>query len=165
MRMYDRMRYYYYNGIYYRPYYLGGYIVCRPPVGSYYSSSLLNIALTAAAINAYVDAVERAREAERLANYYAQLNSEYVVRDMDAYVTNVSNQTDQQYYYQDGVFYTLVNGQYYVIEPPIGALITQLPEDYEEVVIDNETYYQVENALYKVTVIEGALYFEVVCAL
>ena len=56
------------------------------------------------------------------------------------------------------------DGHYYVIEPPIGALVTQLPEDYVEVEMGGETYYQVEDALYKVTVIDGAL-TEVVLAL
>ena len=68
----------------------------------------------------------------------------------------------QEYYYQDGVFYILQNGQYYVIEAPIGALVTQIPADYDEIELNGRTYYQVENTIYKTTVIDGALYFEVV---
>jgi len=60
------------------------------------------------------------------------------------------------------VFYILQNGQYYVIEAPIGALVTQIPADYDEIELDGTTYYLVENTLYKTTVIDGALYFEVV---
>lgn len=125
---------------------------------------MLNVALTVAVINALNDAVYRANRAVALAEHYARVNTTYAVRDVDSYVTNVANQ-DEEYYYQDGIFYTLIDGKYYVIEPPIGALITQLPDDYVEVVIGDETYYQVEDALYKVTVIDGALYFEVVLAL
>lgn len=69
------------------------------------------------------------------------------------------------YYYQDGVFYQLYRGQYYVIEPPIGALVTEIPEDYDIVRAGDMTLYRVENTLYKVTVIDGALYFEVACNL
>lgn len=125
---------------------------------------MLNVALTVAVINALNDAVYRANRAIMLAERYSRVNTNYVVREVDSYVTNVANQ-DEEYYYQDGVFYTLIDGKYYVIEPPIGALITQLPDDYVEVEIGEETYYQVEDALYKVTVIDGALYFEVVLAL
>ena len=38
---------------------------------------------------------------------------------------------NSQYYYQDGVFYVLENGQYKVIIPPAGALVTSLPDDYD----------------------------------
>lgn len=166
IRVYNNVNYYYYDGIYYRPYRLGGYIVSRPPIGTYYSSTALNIALTIATINAYNNAARRIENAVALSRAYALYNTRYQVRDTDSYVTNIALQNNgSDYYYQDGVFYTLRNGQYYVIEPPIGALIEQLPEDYEEIVLDGQTYYQVENALYKVTVIDGALYFEVVCAL
>ena len=164
LRVHNHINYYYYDGIYYRPYFGGGYVICRPPIGTYISSTLLDVALTVAVINALNNAVERANRAVALAESYSRINTAYTVREVDSYVTNVANQNDE-YYYQDGVFYTLSNGQYYVIEPPIGALITQLPEDYVEVKIGDETYYQVEDALYKVTVIDGALYFEVVLAL
>ncbi|HQA93817.1 MAG TPA: DUF6515 family protein, partial [Bacteroidales bacterium] len=164
LRVHNHIHYYYYDGIYYRPYFGGGYIICRPPVGSYISSTMLNVALTVAVINALNNAVERANRAVALAERYSRINTNYTIREIDSYVTNVANQNDE-YYYQDGVFYTLSDGHYYVIEPPIGALVTQLPEDYVEVEIGGETYYQVEDALYKVTVIDGALYFEVVLAL
>ena len=164
LRVHNHIHYYYYDGIFYRPYFGGGYIICRPPVGTYISSTMLNVALTVAVINALNNAVERANRAVALAESYSRINTNYTIREVDSYVTNVANQ-NEEYYYQDGVFYTLVDGRYYVIEPPIGALITQLPDDYVEVEIAGETYYQVEDALYKVTVIDGALYFEVVLAL
>lgn len=124
--------YYYYDGIYYRPYPLGGYYVCRPPMGTAIASTLFDVALTAVVINA--------------------LRSD-------------SASKDQEYYYQDGVFYILKNGQYYVIEAPIGALVTEIPADYEEVEIDGKTYYRVEDTLFGTTVIDGALYFEVIANL
>lgn len=42
----------------------------------------------------------------------------------------------------------------------IGTLLTKLPGDCEKVVIDNKTYYQVDDILYKVTVVSGTPYFE-----
>ena len=155
--------YYYYDGIYYRPYTLGGYYVCRPPRGTSIASTLFNVALTAIAINTIRTEVERAQRAADLARVYSTANTGYVLRNTDDYyVTNVANQINQEYYYQDGVFYILQNGQYYVIDAPIGALVTQIPADYDEVEIDGKTYYVVEETVYKATVIDGALYFEVV---
>ena len=158
--------YYYYDGIYYRPYLLGGYYVCRPPRGTVIASTLLNVALTAIVINTIRDEVARARRAATLSTVYGNTRTGYVVRTSDDYYkTNLLTQANQEYYYQDGVFYILKNGQYYVIEPPIGALVTEIPADYDEIELDGRTYYQVEDTLYKATVIDGALYFEVVCNL
>ena len=158
--------YYYFDGIYYRPYLLGGYYVCRPPRGTAIASTMFNVALTAIAINTIRDEIARARRAAALSTVYATRNTGYVVRTSDDYYnTNLLKQGNQDYYYQDGVFYILQNGQYYVIEAPIGALVTEIPADYDEIELDGKTYYQVENTLYKATVIDGALYFEVVCNL
>ena len=158
--------YYYYDGIYYRPYLLGGYYVCRPPRGTAIASTMLNVALTAIAINTIRDEIARARRAAAVSTYYGNAHTGYVVRTSDHYLnTNLVNQAGQDYYYQDGVFYILKNGQYYVIEAPIGALVTEIPTDYDEIELDGRTYYQVEDTLYKATVIDGALYFEVVCNL
>lgn len=164
-RYFDRVPYYYHNGIYYKTYRGGGYIVCRPPAGVYVTSTLLNVALTAAIINNTIDAITRISNAARLSRIYSENNKYYTQRDDVVYVNNVAGQTDRQYYYQDGVFYTLSGGRYYVIEPPIGALVTELPADYIEITLGGQTYYQVENALYQIRVIDGALYFEVACAL
>ena len=155
--------YYYYDGIYYRPYRAGGYYICRPPRGTTIASTLFNVALTAIAINTIRNEIDRAQRAAELSRIYANRNTGYVVRTRDDYYnTNLASQAGQDYYYQDGVFYILQNGQYYVIEAPIGALVTEIPADYDEIELDGETFYLVENTLYKVTVIDGALYFEVV---
>lgn len=155
--------YYYYDGIYYRPYRAGGYYICRPPRGTTIASTLFNVALTAIAINTIRNEIDRAQRAAELSRVYSTRNNGYVIRTSDDYYTgNIATQLNQEYYYQDGVFYILQNGQYYVIEAPIGALVTEIPADYDEIELDGETFYLVENTLYKVTVIDGALYFEVV---
>jgi len=66
------------------------------------------------------------------------------------------------YYYQDGVFYLLTNGQYQVIVPPAGALVEYIPEDYDVITLrDGTPAYKVDETVYKVTVKEGIAYFEV----
>ena len=124
--------YYYYDGIYYRPYRYGGYYVCRPPLGTVFAATLFDAAMTAVAINTIRDEINRAVE---------------------------------DYYYQNGVFYTRENDEYRVVEAPVGAQIDQIPSDYEEVQINGETYYKVEDTLYKPTVVNGRLVFEVVCTM
>jgi hypothetical protein len=61
------------------------------------------------------------------------------------------------------VFYTVdANGQYSVIVPPAGALVETLPEDYDMVVLaDGKEYYKVDDTVYRVTIVEGKPYFEV----
>ena len=67
------------------------------------------------------------------------------------------------YFYQDGVFYIQgTDGQYYVIVPPAGALVDTLPEDFEEVVLNGNNYYKVDNTIYQMTIVDGKPYFEVV---
>lgn len=67
------------------------------------------------------------------------------------------------YFYQDGVFYTLgADGRYYVIVPPIGALIERLPDDYEVISIGGNEYYRVDDTIYQLTINDGQPYFEVV---
>ena len=158
--------YYYYDGIYYRPYWDGGYYVCRPPLGTRIAATLFDVAMTTIAINTIRNEIERARAAAELSSIYAARNASYTVRTSDDYYnTNLLNQAGQDYYYQDGVFYTLRNGEYCVIEAPIGALVDEIPEDYDEVELGGKTYYQVEDTLFKPTIIDGKLRFEVACNL
>ena len=158
--------YYYYDGIYYRPYWDGGYYVCRPPLGTRIASTLFDIAMTSIAINTIRNEIERAQYAAELSSIYAARNADYTVRTSDDYYnSNLAAQAGQEYYYQDGVFYTLKNGEYCVIEAPIGALVEEIPEDYDEVELGGKTYYQVEDTLFKTTIIDGKLLFEVVCNL
>ena len=54
-------------------------------------------------------------------------------------------------------------GEYNVIVPPAGALVETLPEDFDMVTLaDGNEYYKVDDTIYKVTVLEGKPYFEVV---
>ena len=168
---YVRMRighrdYYYYDGIYYRPYLFGGYYICRPPLGTRFAATMFNAAMTAIAINTLYNEIDRARRAAELSSLYAAVSDAYAIRTSnDYYETNLINQAGRDYYYQDGVFYILEDGQYAVVEPPIGAIVTGIPSDYEEVELDGTVYYQVEDTLYKPSVIDGTLCYEVACNL
>jgi len=47
---------------------------------------------------------------------------------------------NQQYYYDDGIYYQPSNGGYIVVNPPVGAVVNSLPVGYEEVQADNNYY-------------------------
>ena len=66
------------------------------------------------------------------------------------------------YYYDDGVFFTRSSsGEYVTIVPPAGALIEELPEDYRTVILGGDEYYAVDDTVYRMTVVGGSPYFEV----
>lgn len=134
----------------------------RPPRGSHFRASVVGTLITIAKINALNNAIRRAENAARIAGRYAVVvNRSYTPRTYASIVETVRDDID--YYYRDGVFYIIgADGDYYVIEPPIGALVESIPSDFERVVIDDEIFYKVDDTLYKVTIIEGVPYFEVV---
>ncbi len=68
----------------------------------------------------------------------------------------------QEYYYDDGVFYVQdSSGDYVTIVPPAGALVEELPDDYRTVYLDDHEYYAVDNTIYRTTIVDETLYFEV----
>lgn len=160
---YGGVSYHFHNGIYYRPYGVE-YVICRPPVGAYFARSLFDLTLTSIKINMLTNAARKAARAATLAAEYAAINSSYRVRTASQIAETIAYD-NQDYYYDDGVFYIIKNGNYYVIEPPVGALVTQLPYDYEVITLRGDDYYIVDNALYEVVVIDGNLYFQVMCVL
>lgn len=160
---YGGVSYHFHNGIYYRPYGVE-YVICRPPVGAYFARSLFDLTLTSIKINMLTNAARKAARAATLAAEYAAINSSYRVRTASQIAETIAYD-NQDYYYDDGVFYIIKNGNYYVIEPPVGALVTQLPYDYEVITLRGDDYYMVDNALYEVVVIDGNLYFQVMCVL
>ena len=68
-----------------------------------------------------------------------------------------------EYFYNDGVFYTKgAGGQYTVIVPPAGAIVDKLPEDFEIIELGGNTYYKVDDTVYRMTIsAEGTACFEV----
>ena len=179
--------YYFYEGVYYRPF--GGvYVVCRPPFGTPLERAIDRAILRAIRFSYYCDvyrtynavfdyyntiarqnlivAQQNAREAARYASGTYALNAN---RALTAY--ELANKlglvqsyayAGSDYFYQDGVFYTITaSGSYSTIIPPAGALVTSLPDDYEIIVMNGIEYFMVDNTVYRTTVFEGEPYLEV----
>ena len=179
------IHYYYYEGIYYRPY--GSvYVVCRPPFGTplerAIDRALFNLVRFSYYCNTYrtyntvfdnynVIAQQNLIIAQNNARIAAQ-NASYALnsgRALTAY--ELANKlglvqsyayANSEYFYQDGVFYTVgASGNYTTIVPPAGALVTSLPDDYETIVMNGVEYYMVDNTVYRTTLFDGQPYLEV----
>ena len=68
--------------------------------------------------------------------------TDYVVKD--AYGKNQRYYTDD-----DGVYYVKSGNNYIVVDPPIGAILYELPYGFEEVTINGTKYYQVDDNFYE----------------
>ena len=186
--VYHGITYYCYNDIWYRPY--GGYyVVCRPPYGLALAANIISdlawasvrlsyyntVANTYSQINennAYI-AEQNAIIAQNNATIAAQNAAIAQNQQLAQTSYTLANQlgliqsyaaADSEYFYQDGVFYAKdARGEYNVIVPPAGALVETLPEDFDMVTLaDGNEYYKVDDTIYKVTVLEGKPYFEVI---
>ena len=179
--------YYCYNDIWYRPY--GGYyVVCRPPFGTVLASNLIADMTWAAVRLSYYNTVANTYSQINENNQYiaeqnaiiaqnnaviAQQNAQISASQQQAQVAySLATQlglvqsyaaAGSDYYYQDGVYYVMdANGQYKVIVPPAGALVETLPEDFDLVTLaDGNEYYKIDDTIYRVVVLEGKPYFEV----
>jgi hypothetical protein len=63
----------------------------------------------------------------------------------DAVLLSIAN---RQYYYEDGVYYSPANGGYSVVPPPVGAVVSYLPQGYETTMVGSDTYYYYGGAFY-----------------
>jgi hypothetical protein len=69
---------------------------------------------------------------------------------------------DSQYYFSDGLFYTYDNDEYTVVDPPVGAEITALPQNAQSIVINGEQYYECNGVYYQpVTKDDGTVVYMV----
>ena len=177
--------YYYYNGIYYRPF-GGSYVICRPPFGTPLEMAIDRAILKVIRFAYYCDtyrtyntvfdnysviarqnliiAQNNARIAAQNANYAINANralSAYELANMLGLVQSFAY-ANSEYFYQDGVFYSInASGSYTTIVPPAGALVTSLPDDYVVIVMNGIEYYLVDNTVYRTTVFEGEPFLEV----
>lgn len=183
--VYWERTYYYYNNVYYR-YWNGSYIISRPPFGVCIERALAYETLRALRFAYYYDSYYSYRQIDAnyrlideqnrtiarnnalLAAQNAKLGlnsrraySSYELADRLGLVQSFANMS-AEYYYQDGVFF-IVNrkGQFEVIVPPAGALVSELPDDYEIIVMDGIEYYRVDDTVYRVTLVDGIPYAEV----
>ena len=177
--------YYFYDGFWYRHYH-GCYYICRPPFGYVYVPDIIDVAYAAcriafycSEINAYNTVNENARTiAEQNAIIaqnnatIAQQNSEIALNTaaaQESYVTANSlglvqayADASTEYFYDDGVFFTQsADGKYTVIVPPAGALVTDLPDDYDTITLGGNEYYKVDDTVYELKVVDGTAYFQV----
>lgn len=65
------------------------------------------------------------------------------------------------YYYDDGTFFLPRRNDYVVVAPPVGALVAELPSNYQTIVLEGRVYYKVDNVYYKEVVLDGYLWYEV----
>ena len=179
--------YYCYNDIWYRPY-GGHYVVCRPPFGTVLAANLIaDMAWSAVRLSYYYTVANTYSQINENNRYITEQNM--IIAQNNAVIAQQNSQiaagqqqaqmaytlatqlglvqsyaaAGSEYYYQDGVFYVMgADGQYKVIVPPAGALVDSLPEDFDIVTLsDGNEYYKVDDTIYRVVVIEGKPYFEV----
>lgn len=184
-RVYWGVPYYLVDGIYYR-YYRGHYYVSRPPFGVYFDPVLDNLLYSVCNFAYYYDVYNTYRtineNAQTIASQNATIaaNNATIARQNEAIALNseraaksykeadrlglVQSYADagMEYFYQDGVFFTKDrDGKYVTIVPPAGALVKELPDDYDVITLGDEEYYKVDDTVYKLSIIDGTPYFEV----
>ena len=70
--------------------------------------------------------------------------------------------SDMEYFYEDGVFYVInKKNRYEVIVPPAGALVSELPDDYDTIVLNGVEYYKVDDTVYRLVLVDGVPALEV----
>ncbi|MBP5721827.1 MAG: hypothetical protein J6W82_12310 [Bacteroidales bacterium] len=185
IRPYWGIDYYICDGIYYR-WWNDCYYVCRPPFGILFDRALYNLDLVLCDF-AYYSTVRRSyrivnenyRTIAEQNEIIAQNNATIAAQNAAIASGNLAAEAsynlasrlglfqsyanaNQQYYYDDGIFFIEgANGQYQTIVPPAGALIAELPDDYEIITLDGEEYYKVDDTVYRTVVIDGKALFEV----
>ena len=66
------------------------------------------------------------------------------------------------YYFSEGFYYQYDNNQYKVVEPPIGAEVTQLPEKAQSIAINDRQYYELNGVYYQpVTKNNGTVIYQI----
>ena len=68
------------------------------------------------------------------------------------------------YYYYGGVYYREIDrDNYEVVDPPMGAIVPELPaDDVRAVVIGGKTYFEYDNILYKTVVTSSGVQYKVI---
>lgn len=177
--------YYFCDGIWYR-HYVDHYYVCRPPFG-YVFDVIDDLAFTACNFAYYNSVYNTYRTINENAALIAEQNEQIaannaLIAQQNESIALNSNRAaasyelaenigavqkyadaSNEYYYQDGVFYSkTADGKYVVVVPPAGALVQELPDDYDVIEINGKEYYKVDDTIFKTSIVEGAVYFEVV---
>ena len=177
--------YYFYDGFWYRHYH-GCYYICRPPFGYVYVPDIIDVAYAAcriafycSEINAYNTVNENARTIAEQNAIIAQNNATIAQQNSEIALNTAAAQesyavannlglvqayadASTEYFYDDGVFFTQgADGKYTVIVPPAGALVTELPDDFDTITLGGNEYYKVDDTVYELKVVDGTAYFQV----
>jgi hypothetical protein len=57
-----------------------------------------------------------------------------------------------RYYYYDGLYYSYVgDGDYVLVDPPIGAFVSSIPPDFQPIIVNGRTYYTDNGVYYLLT--------------
>ena len=183
--VYYGIPYYILDGIYYR-HYGSYYYVCRPPIGIVVADAIADLAFSASRFAYYCDVARTYSAIDENARIITEQNSTIAQNNATIAAQNEQIALNQEraaaaaaeadklglvqgyadaaveYFYDDGIFYKKnAEGKYTTITPPAGALVKELPDDYEPVEIDGTEFYMVDNTVYRITVVDGAPMFEV----
>ena len=177
--------YYYYNNVYYLRY--GNvYVISRPPFGIALDIAIRDAAFASVRFsyshNVYrtFDIVDRNYRTILEQNREIARNNELLARQNSALALNSSRalsayeiasalgliqsfaNINTEYFYQDGVFYVInKKNRYEVIVPPAGALVSELPDDYDTIVLNGVEYYKVDDTVYRLVLVDGIPALEV----
>lgn len=176
--------YYVYNDIYYRPF-GNSFVVCRPPAGISIGFNvgpvrfnLVNFSFFNNRYMTYRGFDSYSRYIDEQNRTIAQNNAIIASQNRDIAMNlslaqdsySLANKlglvqsyayADQPYYYEDGVFYIQKGNDYKVIVPPAGALVEELPDDYDTITLSGNQYYRVDDTVYRTTLVSGRPYLEV----
>ena len=176
--------YYRYGNVYYRPY--GGYyVVCRPPFGVVIDGPVIDLGFHTVrfafytnvyrtysgfdSYSRYIDDQNRriaqnnailAQQNARIAMNLNAAKSSYELANALGLVQSYAY-ANEEYYYSDGVFYTIKGNSYQTIVPPAGALVDELPDDYDTIVFGGAEYYRVDDTVYRMVMVGGRPCLEV----
>ena len=177
--------YYYYNNVYYVRY-GNWYVISRPPFGLALDIAIRDAVFASVRFSYYhnvyrtfdiVDSNYRtileqnriiarnnatlAAQNSALALNSARALSAYEIASALGLVQSFAN-INTEYFYEDGVFYTInKRNRYEVIVPPAGALVNELPDDYDTIVLNGVEYYKVDDTVYRLVLVDGIPALEV----
>ncbi len=140
--------YYYYNGVYYT-YSGGNYYVSRPPFGVVFTVN--HPSYVPVAFNFYGNRRTLAMDASVAIAEGLNLRQTFSYPDIN-------------YYYEDGIFFrrSYYGNGFEVVAPPAGALVSQIPDDFDMFTWYGHELYQVEDTIYRPVVVNGIPMLEVV---
>lgn len=188
-KQYTRVRYYgvdyfRHGNVYYRPH-NGYFVVCRPPFGVLIDTPVLSVKFHNVSFSfynnvyrtyngfdsysRYIDNQNRqiaqnnailAQQNRQIAMNLSAAKSSYDIANALGLVQSFAY-VNQEYFYSDGIFYIMNGNNYQTIVPPAGALVEELPDDYDTITFAGVEYYRVDDTVYRMTMLSGRPYLEV----